>query len=152
MSIYGVMQFYGFDSIQMWAYGYIDSLNNSFGLIGNRNFFSNYICIFLFTSTAMHILKGEGKYLIYGAILFSGLTCSLTRGGWSGFLIFAISGGFFIIKDNVKIKRAIVVFLLFSDVFFGINITNNNTILIRADNTVAKGDDGEIKINYGGRI
>lgn len=152
MSIYGVIQFYGFDPVQMWAYGYIDSLNNSFGLIGNRNFFSSYICIFLFISTAMHILKGGKKYLIYGTILFSGLICSLTRGGWLGFLIFAIVGVFFIIKDKVKIKRAIVVFLLFSAVFFGINITNNNSILSRADNTVTKGDDGEIKINDSGRI
>ena len=56
MAIYGVFQFYGFDPVQRWMFGEI-GLNNSFGLIGNRNFFSTYICIFLFLSTAKYILK-----------------------------------------------------------------------------------------------
>ena len=82
-AFYGVLQFYGIDPIQKWALNGI-SVVNSIGTIGNRNFFSSYVVLFLSLSTALYIFKDKIKYLCYTLILFAGLIASLTRGGWLG--------------------------------------------------------------------
>ena len=55
MSIYGIFQFFGFNLVK-------ESINNlsmysSHGFIGNRNFFSSYIIIFLSLSPFFILFK-----------------------------------------------------------------------------------------------
>ena len=78
-AFYGILQFYGIDPIQKWALNGI-SVSNSIGTIGNRNFFSSYIVLFLSLSTALYIFKEKIIYLCYTLVIFAGLVCSLTRG------------------------------------------------------------------------
>lgn len=151
MAVYGVFQFYGFDPIQKWMFGEI-GLNNSFGFIGNRNFFSTYICIFLFLSTSIYIFKGNKVYLIFASIFFAALLCSLTRGGWLAFLIYSFVGGTVILKKKECLKRAIVVFISFTLVLSILNITTNNKVIGRADKELIISEEGEFKNSAGARI
>lgn len=89
MGGYGILQFYGIDPIQLWMFGFIP-VSDSIGMIGNRNFFSSYLCIFLFISMSIYIFNGGRKYLIYSMILFAALICTLTRSGWLAFLVYSI--------------------------------------------------------------
>ena len=143
MAIYSVLQFYGIDPIQKWALGQI-KVANSFGTIGNRNFLSTYVCLFLFISMSIFVFYGEKKYLIYSTILFSALLCSLTRGGWLAFIIYSFIGLIFIVKRKKCLIRAILVFITFSYVFFVINITTDNSITGRADKSLIVTNEGNL--------
>ena len=68
MGGYGILQFYGIDPVQFWMFGFIQ-VSDSIGMIGNRNFFSSYLCIFLFISMSIYIFYGGKRYLIYSIIL-----------------------------------------------------------------------------------
>lgn len=151
MAIYGVFQFYGFDPVQRWMFGEI-GLNHSFGFIGHRNFFSTYICIFLFLSTAIYILKGNKIYLMFSNIFFAALLCSLTRGGWLAFLIYSFIGFILIIKRKECLKRGILIFITFIIVFTMLNITTNNKVIDRADKELIISEEGEFKNSAGARI
>ena len=151
ISIYGVFQFYGIDPIQQTMLGLIFADGGSISTIGNRNFLSNYICIFLFISSAMYILKGQKKYLIFASIQFAGLLCTLTRGGWLSFLVFAAIGLLFIIKRKACLKRALILFFTLLLVFATINITTNNAIFERTDKEQIVSEDGELKGTVGER-
>ena len=131
--IYGILQFFGIDPIQKWALGGI-AVSNSIGTIGNRNFFSSYICLFLFLSMALYILKGKIKYFIYSLVLFAALICSMTRGGWVAFIAVAIIGLFFIIKRKKSLIRAIIVGVCFAIIVFTLNYTSNGEVTGRVDN------------------
>lgn len=151
MASYGVVQFYSIDPVQYWMLGYI-SVGDSIGLIGNRNFFSSYLCIFLFISMAIYIFNGGRKYLIYSIILFSALICTLTRSGWLAFFIYSIIGFILIFKDIKKIKRAGKIFLLFCGIFLLINISSGGKVFSRANNTISIDEKGNRKIQDSGRI
>ncbi len=151
MSGYGVLQFYGFDPIQIWMFGYIP-VSDSVGMIGNRNFFSSYLCIFLFISMAIYIFNGGKRYLIYSIILFTSLICTLTRSGWLAFLIYSIIGLIFIINDKNRLKKSGVVFILFLSIFIFLNLTTNGKVLGRASNTIVIDEKGITKVEDSGRI
>lgn len=151
MALYGVIQFYNIDPIQYWMLGYI-SVGDSIGLIGNRNFFSSYLCIFLFISMAIYIFNGGRKYLIYSIIIFSALICTLTRSGWLAFIIYSIIGFILIFKDIKKIKRAGNIFILFCGIFLLINISSGGKIFSRVNNTISVDEKGSTKIQDSGRI
>ena len=152
MALYGILQFYGIDPIQKWMFGYISNYS-SIGFIGNRNFLSSYICIFLFISMAVYIFYGGKRYLIFSSILFGGLICTLTRSGWLAFFIYSILGLIFILRDKVLLKRALKVFIIFSAIFLTLNITNHNKFINRASNTIYISEETkELTINDSGRI
>lgn len=151
MGIYGVLQFYGIDPVQIWMFGFI-KVSDSIGMIGNRNFFSSYLCIFLFISMAIYIFKGGKRYLIYSMILFSSLICTLTRSGWLAFMVYSIIGLIFIIKDKNKLKKSSIVFILFLSVFLLLNLTTNSKIIGRASNTITIDESGKTKVEDSGRI
>lgn len=145
MSIYGILQFYGVDPIQKLFFGEI-LISDSVGTIGNRNFFSTYICIFLFSSMSLYILKGGKNYLVYSTILFSGLLCSLTRGGWLAFIIYSITGLFMIIGQKQCLKRAMVVLTIFISLLAIINSTSCGKIISRADvNLIVSENEGKVE-------
>lgn len=151
MGIYGVLQFYGIDPVQIWMFGFI-KVSDSIGMIGNRNFFSSYLCIFLFISMAIYIFKGGKRYLIYSMILFSSLICTLTRSGWLAFMVYSIIGLIFIIKDKNKLKKSSIVFILFLSVFLLLNLTTNSKIIGRASNTIIIDENGKTEVEDSGRI
>ena len=151
MGIYGVLQFYGIDPVQIWMFGFI-KVSDSIGMIGNRNFFSSYLCIFLFISMAIYIFKGGKRYLIYSMILFSSLICTLTRSGWLAFMVYSIIGLIFIIKDKNKLKKSSIVFILFLSVFLLLNLTTNSKIIGRASSTITIDESGKTKVEDSGRI
>ena len=151
MGVYGVIQFYGFDPVQFWMFGKIIG-NDSVGFIGNRNFFSSYLCMFLFIAASIYIFKGISKYLIYSCILFAALLCTLTRGGWLAFLIYSLMGAMFILKEKVYLKRAAIVFIAFSLIFGVLNLTTNNKVINRADKELIISEEGEFKNSAGARL
>lgn len=151
MGGYGILQFYGIDPIQLWMFGFIP-VSDSIGMIGNRNFFSSYLCIFLFISMSIYIFNGGRKYLIYSMILFAALICTLTRGGWLAFLVYSIIGLIFIVKDKNKLKKSGVIFMLFLSIFLLLNLTTDNKVFGRASNTIIIDDIGKTKVEDSGRI
>lgn len=152
MSLYSVGQYYGIDPIQRWMFGYI-SRSQAMGLIGNRNFLSSYICIFLFISMAIYIFYANKKYLLYSSILFGGLICTLTRSGWLAFLIYSFLGLILIIKDKNKLKKALLVFVIFSSIFILLNISSKNESINRAQKTIyIDKESNDLIIKDSGRI
>lgn len=144
LSIYGIFQFYGIDPIQQSLFGRIVTEYGSISTIGNRNFLSNYICIFLFLSSAMYIFKKEKKYLFFGIIQFAGLICAMTRGGWLAFLVFSTVGLIFIIKRKDCLKRALILFTTFTMIFTCLSITSNNAIVGRVNDEGVVNEDGVV--------
>ena len=135
-AFYGVLQFYGIDPIQKWALNGI-SVANSIGTIGNRNFFSSYVVLFLSLSTALYIFKDKIKYLCYTLILFAGLIASLTRGGWLGYGAVFIT--IFIFSIISKERKSRIIKMLIMIVFFiviggTLDSTTNGSVTGRVDN------------------
>ena len=138
MSCYGLLQFCGFDPIQYFALGEIKS-SSVIGTIGNRNFFSTYVLIFLPIYLSYYIFYGGKKYLFCVTIMFSALICSQTRGGWVAFLIMSFIGLIFIIKRLDCLKRAIIVFIMFTIVFLVLNSSSLGAIKDRATTVIKEG-------------
>jgi O-antigen ligase len=151
MGVYGILQFYGIDPVQFWMFGFIQ-VSDSIGMIGNRNFFSSYLCIFLFISMAIYIFYGGKRYLIYSIILFTALICTLTRSGWLAFIIYSIIGLIFVIKDKKRLKKSGIVFISFLSIFLLLNLSTNGKIIGRATNTIAIDETGIAKVEDSGRI
>lgn len=127
-------------------------MSDSIGMIGNRNFFSSYLCIFLFISMAIYIFYGGKRYLIYSIILFTALICTLTRSGWLAFIIYSIIGLIFVIKDKKRLKKSGIVFISFLSIFLLLNLSTNGKIIGRATNTIAIDETGIAKVEDSGRI
>lgn len=145
ISIYGIFQFYGIDPIQQFIFGSVQSGYGAISTIGNRNFLSNYICIFLFISSSMYIFKKEKKYFFFAIIQFAGLLCAMTRGGWLAFLVISLIGLIFIIKRKDCLKRALIIFITFTIIFAGLNLTSNSAILGRTDKQIIISEEGELQ-------
>ncbi len=151
MAIHGILQFYGIDFVKMIVPLYGNEASDAVGTIGNRNFFSNYICIFLFLSMGLYIFKNKIRYLIYSLILFTALMCSLTRSGWLAFVVFSILGLAFIIRRKDCLKRAGIVLLSFLLIFIVLNVTTDNSIINRSNKNQIVSDNGELTGSAGGR-
>lgn len=151
MAGYGILQFYGIDPVQFWMFGFIP-VSDSIGMIGNRNFFSSYLCIFLFISMATYIFYESKRYLIYSLILFAALISTLTRSGWLAFLVYSIMGLFFIIKDKNRLKKSGIILISFLSIFLLLNLSTNGKIVGRATNTIETDKTGISKVNDSGRI
>lgn len=86
MGVYGILQFYGIDPVQRYLFkGFDIAIDQPIGFIGNRNFLSSYIILFISIATLLYIFIGKIKYIVITAILFACLLCTVTRGGWVGF-------------------------------------------------------------------
>lgn len=132
--IYSIFQFYGIDPIQKWILEKI-TISHSYGLLGNRNFFSAYIILFLILALGRYILKGSSKNLIFSIILFSSLLCSLTRSGWLSVLVVGCLGVFFILKRKECVKRVLIIIVFFIVSTFMLNVTSNGGIFGRIQHT-----------------
>ena len=134
-SFYGILQFFGFDPVQKWLLGEI-LMKDSIGLIGNRNFMSTYVLLFLVLSMAMYIKsKGEKKYLIYFLVLFTSFLCTLTRSGWLSFGIVSFIGFIFTINNKDYRKSIIVLLIFIITITIGMNILSDGKIIGRIQHT-----------------
>ena len=152
IAIYSIFQYYNIDPIPKDTYHALIK-NNSIGTQGNRNFLSTYITLFLPIILGLYILKGRIKFLIAATILFSSLLCTLTRSGWLAFLIYSLLGLIYVIRKNNKkyLKRIGIIFIIFTIVTVGINISTSGSIMGRGEQ-LAK-DAGTISEDSGsGRI
>lgn len=132
MAIYSVAQMFGIDPIQKMFFGQVVTPTVSVGLIGNYNFVSSYMCMFLFISVALYIYKRNIFYLGTSIIFFLGLLSSRTRGGWITFFIVSIIGLIFIIRRKNYLLRALILFTAFIASFLILNSVSGNMILDRA--------------------
>lgn len=133
MGIYGVLQVLGIDPIQDWMFdGNITKV--AYGTIGNRNFFSSYLILFLTLSTALYIFKGEKKYLIYTILIYLGEVCTLTRSGWIAYFICLVLLSFFAFK-NKKIKRILILLIVLAIATIGINFISQNQVSGRIEHS-----------------
>ena len=133
MGIYGVLQILGIDPIQDWMFdGNITKV--AYGTIGNRNFFSSYLILFLTLSTALYIFKGEKKYLIYTILIYLGELCTLTRSGWIAYFICLVLLTFFAFK-NKKIKRILILLIVLAIATIGINFISQNQVSGRIEHS-----------------
>lgn len=137
VSIYGILQIYGIDFIQMWIFKTIYSPLSATSTIGNRNFFSTYVCLFLFISIGVFIFYKDNKYIIFSTILFLGLLASMTRGGWLTFAIIFLCLLVFVIKRKDCIIRVGVLILVFLVALVILNSTTNNMIFNRGQISTA---------------
>lgn len=127
MSIYSLLQLYGFDPIQVWLYGE-KLVSEAYGVMRHRNIFGSYLSLFIPISMGIFILKGKKFYFITSCIIFSAIIASMTRAVWVSFVVFSIVGLIFILKRKECLKRSIYIFSAFSMIFILINITNSNTL------------------------
>lgn len=133
MGIYGVLQVLGIDPIQDWMFdGNITKV--AYGTIGNRNFFSSYLILFLTLSTALYIFKGEKKYLIYTIFIYLGELCTLTRSGWIAYFICLVLLSFFAFKEK-KIKRIVILITILAISTASINFISQSQIFGRVEHT-----------------
>lgn len=130
MALYGVVQFWGFNIFNI-IFKVKDPVIQSYGFIGNRNFFSTYLIMFLFISFSAYIYYGDKKCLVLSMPLFAALLCTLTRSGWVAFLIVSILGLITIIKRVDCVKRACIVFLSYILIFVTINVFSDWGIISR---------------------
>ncbi|NLK95207.1 MAG: O-antigen ligase family protein [Clostridiales bacterium] len=151
MALHGILQFFGFDIVQIIYPLYNNLASDAIGTIGNRNFFSSYICIFLFLGMGLYIFKGNKKYLVYSSILFAALLCSLTRSGWLAFIIYSILGLLFILKRKDALKRSAIIILLFTVIFGVLNISTDNSIINRSNKNQVISSQGLLVGSVGGR-
>lgn len=142
MGAYGVLQMIGIDPIQSWMFdGNITKV--AYGTIGNRNFFSSYLILFLTLSTSLYIFKGEKKYLIYTVFIYLGEVCALTRGGWVAYFICILLLSFFALKNKI-IKRLLILIIVLAISTIGINFISQNQISSRVQHTKTE-FSGEVK-------
>lgn len=132
MSIYTVLQMFGIDPIQIKLYGSIVTPNTSIATIGNSNFVSTYLSMFLIIAVALYIYKKRIIYLVYSGILFLGFLAARTRGGWLSFAVLCVIGLVFVIKQKDKVIRSLIVIVTFIVLTFSLNIISDNKIFDRA--------------------
>lgn len=134
MSFYSVIQLFGEDPIQVHFYGQIVTTTTCIGTVGNNNFLSTYLLLFLFLSIGLYIFKNETKYLSFATIIFFGLLASRTRGGWITLGVLFIAGAiiFLVIKRKDYLKRLGFVVLAFFIALIVLNISSGNKIIERA--------------------
>lgn len=132
MSFIGILQYFNIDIPGYILCGQALNKGQAMGTTGNANFFSSYICLFLFLSTALYIFKKEKIYLIYTLILFVGMIASQTRGGWLAYIIYLIMGLLFILKRKDCLKRAGILVLVFIVGFVGLSVTKGTNTIEKA--------------------
>lgn len=151
MAIYGISQFFGWDPF-LKLIGISLNTTSAIGFIGNRNFLSTYLLIFLFISVGMYIFYKEKIYLFISIPLFTCILCTLTRGGWIGFIVYSLIGLFFILKRKQCLKRAFIVLSIFLVILVVLDGISGKTITGRANKSNIVNASGELVGSAGGRM
>lgn len=148
MSLYTIIQMFGIDPIQKYVYGKIVRETTSIATIGNSNFVSSYLCMFVFIAMGLYIFKKKNIYLAFSTILFLGLLAARTRGGWVTFIIVCMIFCVLIIKRKECFKRALIMLGVFTVSFFLLNAFSGNQITDRAKlSNIFKSEEKQIESN-----
>ncbi|WP_436513134.1 O-antigen ligase family protein [Clostridium thermobutyricum] len=129
VAIYYIIQNLGYEPLNFLLKN-AEKMNST---IGNRNFLSSYLLIFLALSMCGFIFYKNKKCFIYSLVYFLALIYSKTRGGWVSLGIFSLLGLYFIIKDRNRLKRAIIIVISFTLIFFVVNLFNSGEFMERLE-------------------
>ena len=107
MSIYAVFQYYGIDPLRIRMFGGEKSID-MVATIGNRNFLSSYLLLFLILSIGIYIFKNKKIFSIYSSIILAGVLVTYTRSGWLSLVVCCIIGLSFVFINKDRIKRSLI--------------------------------------------
>ena len=124
---YSILQFYEIDPLVH----YLNFRKGSYSTIGNQNFFGSYVVTLLTLSCGLYIMDRRPKTLFLCVLFFGGLLASNTRGCWLAFLTIILFS-LFLIARKKNILPFTTLLLVFTFVFFTMNITRENVIKGRA--------------------
>lgn len=130
MAIYSIVEFYQIDPLQVYLIRSV-KYDQAMSFLGNRNFLSSYIILFIGVATLLYIFKGKIKYLIVSSILFASLLCTLTRSGWVGFAVMLLFAAIIMFKKRELRKRFLAILLSFCVIFMILDFTTDNSISSR---------------------
>ena len=130
MAILTIFQLHNIDPIYSFLSG-TNGAYSEFGTIGNRNFLSTYLLIFEVIALGAFIFFNKKRYLIYSSIIFAGILSGQTRGVWIGFIIMALTGLIFSIKNKKQLFKMVIVVICFTGILLGLNYTSKGEILGR---------------------
>lgn len=147
MSLYTVLQMFKIDPLQKYLYGKIVTPDTSIATIGNSNFVSTYLSIFLVIALGLYIYKKKLIYLFYSGIIFLGFLGARTRGGWITFAFVAIVALMLVIKNKERLKRVGIVMVTFIVLGFSLNAVTDGMIYSRAklSNIFEKTEQSSVK-------
>lgn len=140
MSVYSIFEYYKIDPIYKWLFNTDEGIF-AVGTIGNRNFLSTYLLMFLILSICMYIFYKKNSFLVYATIIFAGLLVTYTRSGWVSLGICVLSGLGFILKRKGCMRRALIITLIFLSVFTVLETTGDGEFLFRFKSIVSEGED-----------
>lgn len=138
MAIYTILQLIGIDPV----YDFMVETSKgkeTFGLIGHRNFLSTYLIIAILLTLSIYFFYNKKRYFIYSSIIFAGLISTFTRGGWVAFFIVSIMALLLIGKEKEQLKKALMVFITFTIIFFTINFISGERVLSRTESIIRDG-------------
>jgi putative inorganic carbon (HCO3(-)) transporter len=130
ISIYGVVQYLGFDFItpdsirKGWS-------NVAYSTIGNRDFFAILMTLYLPINICFYLKKGEKVYLLATSIIFAGLVSSIARSNWISFVVYSVVILVYCLKKKKYIKRYIMCLGIFFAIFCLLNALTGSSIVSR---------------------
>lgn len=95
--------------------------------MGNGNFLSSYVTMFLPIAMVFYLKSGKKIYLLASALLFASLLCAMTTGGYITFAVYAIIIAIYAIATKVNIKRIAATIIAIILVFSVYNGLSNST-------------------------
>ena len=147
MSIYAVFQYYGIDPLRIRMFGGEKSID-MVATIGNRNFLSSYLILFLILSIGIYIFKNKKIFSIYSSIILAGVV-TYTRSGWLSLVVCCIIGLSFVFINKDRIKRSLILVMMFFVVFSVMEVTGRGGFVFRAKSIVEDAIDKSEKSGSG---
>lgn len=135
MSIYAVFQYYGIDPLRIRMFDGEKSID-MVATIGNRNFLSSYLLLFLILSIGIYIFKNKKIFSMYSSIIFAGVLATYTRSGWLSLVICCIIGLSFVFRNKDRMKRSLIIVMIFFVVFSVMEVTGKGGFIFRAKSIV----------------
>lgn len=136
MSVYSIFEYYKIDPIYKYLFNTTQNID-MVGTIGNRNFLSTYILLFLVLSLSIYIIKKKKQFLMYSSILFGGILVTYTRSGWLSFFIVTIIGYFLVRKKKDVLRRISIVVIVFFLVFMGLEVSGRGGFVFRFNSIIS---------------
>lgn len=122
LSIYGLMQFFGFDFITRDPIR--ENWYRAFATFGNPNFAASFVVLVLPTLILFYLAAKKGEYkfsaFLASGLLYAFMLATATRGSWLGFFLTAVIA-LIILFDYLKTKQRevikLVIFFLLITIF-----------------------------------
>ncbi len=129
VSLYGIMQYFGFDPIPRDDIRY--SWVSTFSTMGNPNFLGSYL-VLLFPISAFEYLKSQKvHYLPTCAMIYLCLLLTFTRSAYLGFGVTFIMLVFYILKNRAYRKKFILLLTILLLITVSVNIQSEGRLLRR---------------------